>query len=54
MEEITISKEEYERLKKKADKWDKLHDAIDKHYEEDSDSDLCNIGETAACAFGYL
>lgn len=34
--------------------WDKLDDKLAKHYEEDSESDLAQIGETAAIAFGYM
>jgi len=47
----------------KAEKWDKLDDAIGKYYENDeeeendddeSEGSLLDIGETAAIAFGYL
>lgn len=55
-------KEEVEKLSVKAKKWDALDDKISKFYfndegEEIEDSeggDLCDIGEVAARAFGYL
>jgi len=47
---------------KKAERWDKLNEKIGKYYQEEQDEDyndefegnLCDIGETAALAFGYL
>jgi hypothetical protein len=39
---------------KKARKWDKLDEEISKYYEDDAEGDLCDIGEAAAAAFGYL
>ena len=51
------------KYKSKADKWDKLDEEIGRFYDSDceelngSDSeegDLCDIGEVAAKAFGYL
>jgi hypothetical protein len=47
-------KEENERLRAKAEKWDALESEIGKFYEDDSDADLGDIGEAAAVAFGYL
>lgn len=42
----------------KAEKWDKLEAKISKFYPEDYDDnvegDLCDIGEIAATAFGFL
>jgi hypothetical protein len=44
----------------KAEKWDKLGDAIGKYYEsedestEEEEGSLLDIGEEAAIAFGYL
>lgn len=39
----------------KAKKWDALDKKISMFYEnEDSEGDLCDIGEVAASAFGYL
>lgn len=38
----------------KAQKWDALSTQIGKFYEDDSEADLVDIGETAATAFGYL
>lgn len=44
-----------QKYKEKADKWDKLESKIDAFYEyEDNEGDLCDIGEVAAMAFGYL
>lgn len=57
---MEISQEEYNELKTKADKWDSLDDQISKFYLDDEDNeeefegDLCDIGEIAAMAFGYL
>ncbi|MBO9657513.1 MAG: hypothetical protein J7527_01685 [Chitinophagaceae bacterium] len=48
---------EVERYKSKADKWDALAAKIAKFYPEDeseSEGDLCDIGEVAATAFGWL
>ncbi|WP_366183326.1 hypothetical protein [Flavobacterium ovatum] len=56
---------EINKYKKKAEKWDKLGDEIEKYYEsedEDNDDDeydreegnLLDIGEAAASAYGYL
>jgi hypothetical protein len=45
------------RFKSKSDKWDKLGNEIGKYYEngdEYIESNLLNIGETAAIAFEYL
>jgi uncharacterized protein with GYD domain len=47
-------KEENERLRAKAERWDALESKIGKFYEDDSDADLGDIGEAAAVAFGYL
>lgn len=38
----------------KAKKWDKLEEEISKFYDESPAGDLCDIGEAAAAAFGYL
>ncbi len=59
---MEISQEEYNALKIKADKWDKLDVQISNFYlqdmgefdENDSEGDLSTIGELAAMAFGYL
>ena len=46
--------------KLKAEKWDKLGDEIAKYYEGENnedpemEGDLCDIGEAAAMAFGWL
>lgn len=48
--------------KEKAEKWDALEDKISKFYfdddgeekEDDDGGDLCDIGEAAAMAFGFL
>lgn len=44
--------------KKKAEKWDTLGEKISKFYPEDSEGheggDLCDIGEVAAMAYGWL
>lgn len=40
---------------KKADDWDKLGDAIEEVYNDDSGGgDLCLIGEKSAMAYGWL
>lgn len=58
--ETLIKKLEKENaaLKIKADKWDKLAEEIGKYYdeysEESKEGDLCDIGEKAASAFGYI
>ncbi|WP_254562170.1 hypothetical protein [Dyadobacter diqingensis] len=45
-------------MEDKAAKWDALEERIGKFYESDEDDepegDLCDIGEIAASAFGYL
>lgn len=61
----TNSQEQIEEWKLKAEKWDKLDEAIGKCYPdydeegneiqtEIEDADLGTIGEIAAKAFGYL
>lgn len=46
------------KYKIKADKWDALDEKIGKFYPDDeadeAGGDLCDIGEAAAMAFGYL
>lgn len=56
MENVTITKKEYEELKEKASQWDKLGKNIDEFYalEEEQEDGLTTIGEMAAEAFGYL
>lgn len=59
-----LTTEEYLELKRKADKWDALGKTIAKMYVtedgEDVDPysddgyDLCDIGEAAASAYGWL
>ena len=57
-----ITTEELVKLTKKAEKWDKLYEAIDKCYEYDEEtgdpidngSDLGTIGEIAAVHLGFL
>jgi len=51
---MEIKESEYLVLKAKAEKWDNLDAELAECYEEDSESDLCDIGEKAAIAFGYL
>lgn len=42
-------------IQKKADQWDKLDQEISEFYKDDDEAnDLCDIGEVAAIAFGYL
>lgn len=49
-----IAEEVYQKLKKDAYKFNKLGKLIDAHYAEDSESDICDIGETAAAFYGYF
>jgi len=54
---ITLTTEEYNKLKRKAQKWDELSKKIEKFYPEDESEvvgDLCDIGEVAVSAFGFL
>jgi hypothetical protein len=55
---IVVDQEEYNVLKAKAEKWDKLDDKISKFYPEEigeePTGDLGDIGEAAAMAFGYM
>ena len=54
---MKLTTEEYLKIKRKADKWDELDKKIGKFYPEDETEDtgdLCDIGEAAAVAFGYL
>lgn len=62
---MEYTKEQIEKMKKKADKWDALGAKISKCYcnvnggydeenPEIKDADLCTIGEMAASAFGWL
>jgi hypothetical protein len=58
----TLTTKEYLDLKRKADRWDALGETIAKmyvteegeEYEGTEAGDLCDIGEAAAAAFGYL
>jgi len=54
MENITIKKDLYKELLDKAARWDALVERIEKCYDEESESDLGEIGEIAAIATGYL
>ena len=64
MEKTELTKEEFEELKTKAEKWDKLGSEIEKFYTNsegeinednlESEGDLGDIGEIAATAFGWL
>lgn len=54
---MKLTTEEHIKLMRKADKWDELDKKIAKFYPEDESEDpgdLCDIGEVAAVAFGYL
>lgn len=64
---IQISQEEYEKLKRKAQKWDDLGAKIARCYPPEpgdeiegddtdyiEDADLLTIGEIAASAYGWL
>lgn len=55
---MEISEKEYNELKLKASKWDaldvKLAEIYNEDYDVDQEVDLCDIGEIAATAFGYL
>jgi hypothetical protein len=61
---MEYTKEQVEQWKAKAEKWDKLDEAISKFYcnadgeydeeEPEQKGDLCDIGEAAATAFGYF
>jgi hypothetical protein len=52
--------EQIEQWKAKAEKWDALAARIEKYYvnedgeESEEGGDLCDIGEEAAMAFGWL
>ena len=64
MENITITKQEFEEMSGKSKKWDALGKRIKKYYcdktgeynEENPElkGDLGDIGEAAASAFGWL
>lgn len=64
MENVTITKAEYEALQNKSKKWDELENKISEfycdeqgEYSEDNpkrQGDLCDIGEVASSAFGWL
>jgi len=61
---MNYTKEQIEGFKHKAEKWDKLEEQISKFYadedgeysedEPEQDGDLCDIGELAAIAFGFM
>ena len=54
---MKLTTEEYVALKRKADKWDELGKKIAKFYPDEETKevgDLCDIGEVAAAAFGWL
>jgi hypothetical protein len=53
--EFADTRHECLKYKVKAEKWDSLNEKIGIIYEdEDSEGDLCDIGEIAAMEFGYL
>lgn len=57
---MDYTKEQIEQWKAKAEKWDALAARIEKFYvneegeEAEEGGDLCDIGEVAAHAFGWL
>jgi hypothetical protein len=61
---MEYTKEEIEKFKAKADKWDALDERISVYYrhldpesgidDPEEEGDLCTIGELAASAFGYF
>jgi len=56
---ILVTAPDYLKLKSKADQWDALDNKLADLYGEGDDdneqeTDLCDIGEIAATAFGYL
>ena len=56
---MEISEQEYLHLKGKADKWDALDEKLAAIYgdgddDNEDETDLMDIGEIAASAFGYL
>jgi hypothetical protein len=55
MENVTITKEEYERLLVFEKSYKEIEEGIASFYEsEDDDKDLCDIGEFTASYFGWL
>jgi len=61
MAKVEIEQEELEMLKQTAEKWNRLGNEIETFYfDEDGNErpedygDLCDIGEVAAAAFGWL
>jgi len=58
--EIKITQQQINEWRHKAEKWDKLNKQIGKYYNGENNEppekngDLCDIGEAAATAFGYL
>lgn len=56
---MEISVEEYTKIKAKAVQWDALNEKLASIYgdgddDNEQETDLCDIGEIAATAFGYL
>lgn len=49
-----IEKTELERLRRKAAKFDEIEAKLESFYEENSESDLLEIGEWVAGYFGFL
>lgn len=55
LEEFRAHRKKKEYIQSRVEKWEALDEEISKFYEnEDSEGDLCEIGEIAASAFGYL
>lgn len=64
MENVTITKKEYDVLKEKSQKWDDLGSEIEKFYSNkdgeydeenpECEGDICTIGEIAAMAYGWM
>lgn len=56
---MNYTEEQILEWKNKAEKWDALDEQLSTYYlqvddGETDEADLCDIGETAAAAFGYL
>lgn len=58
---MQYTEEQIQQWKRKAEKWDELDEKIGRFYDGEEDNeeegiegDLCDIGEVAAMAFGYL
>jgi len=50
----TYSEAELRELEKKAKQYDEIATIIDDCYADDSEDDLCTIGEKICSYFGYL